>query len=84
MKKPTRSEASKIREASQKTAREYCPLFRIVRFSPCFKCKMVKGDRDCHGNPIGERDRLIAITRQSVQAMYLLPSNIGNERKKIE
>jgi hypothetical protein len=81
MKKHTKTQASILREACRRTAREYCPMYKAVILRPCYTCPLVKGDRDCKGNSVGERDRLLAITRQSILAQFAiqLPA-VGHER----
>lgn len=83
MKKLSKQQASILREACRRTARNYCPMFKAVILMPCYKCELVKGDRDCRGNPVGERDRQITITRQSILAEFALqPPVVGNERNR--
>lgn len=76
--KHTKSEAALIREACRRAARAYCPMYKAVLLAPCYKCPLLKGGLDCHGNSIGTRDAKIA---QARAAFLNLPSVTGHERK---
>jgi len=64
--KMSKSLAGKVREAAQRAAREYCPMFKVVRFTPCYSCRLSKGEIDCQGNTIGTKELMTARARNSV------------------
>ena len=64
-----RSFAGKKREAYRRTIRAYCqkiPYRGKTLVLPCWKCDLIKGGKDCKGNPIGTRELIVAQAMTSI------------------
>lgn len=70
----TYSQAATVREKGRKVGKKYCSHWQIKggRKGPeCKVCQLVEFGLDCHKNPIGYRDFLIAGERAKMIAAFL-------------